>query len=148
MRFQKSVIVAADIETVFAFCNSRDGFLAQFPYKVRWTAGAADWAKGDRIAFDFRYLGFWMPYVADIVECEPPAKFVDQMVKGPYKAFRHTHTFEPVPGGTRVTDSLEFRTGLGPVIDRTVGLRMVRGIFEKRHARLTAKFGAPGERPA
>ena len=46
-----------------------------------------------------------------ITEFDPPHMFVDEMVEGPFGAFRHQHRFEP--GGTRMTDVVRFRMGWG-----------------------------------
>ena len=48
-----------------------------------------------------RLWGVWVRYRAEIVAWERDRQFADEQRRGPYAAFRHTHRFEPVPGGTR-----------------------------------------------
>lgn len=38
---------------------------------------------------------------------EPPLRFGEKMIHGPFKMFRHIHEFEEVSGGTMVRDLLE-----------------------------------------
>src|SRR5947209_902277 len=44
-----------------------------------------------------------------IEEYEPPMRFVDLQVKGPYKLWRHLHTFREGDGGTYVEDRVTYR---------------------------------------
>ena len=50
-----------------------------------------------------------------ITEFEPPHRFVDEMVRGPFGAFRHEHRFDRQGDGTRMTDVVRFRMGWGVV---------------------------------
>jgi ligand-binding SRPBCC domain-containing protein len=136
--FERSVVIKAPVDKVFAFCGSSHGFQRHFPYQVRWEAGPEDWREGCDLAFRFRYLGVWLPYKATITRWEPNRMFVDEMRIGPYKAFVHTHLFEPADEGTRYTDRIEFSTGFGRWVDRIVALRQIQTTFKKRHARLKA----------
>jgi len=43
-----------------------------------------------------------------ITKYEPPYLFVDEQVKGPYKKWIHTHTFEEVNGFTIMKDRVEY----------------------------------------
>ena len=46
---------------------------------------------------------------------EPPHRFVDFQVRGPYRIWEHTHTFEPVEGGTLMTDRIRYAIPYGPL---------------------------------
>lgn len=50
-----------------------------------------------------------------ISEWEPPFRFVDVQQKGPYRFWRHEHTFESRQGGTLMKDRVEFRMPFGPL---------------------------------
>jgi ligand-binding SRPBCC domain-containing protein len=45
----------------------------------------------------------------------PGERFVDRQVSGPFRAWRHTHTFEEQPGGTLIRDLVVYRMPLGPL---------------------------------
>jgi ligand-binding SRPBCC domain-containing protein len=63
---------------------------------------------------------------ARITAYEPPHRFVDEMVRGPFRSFRHEHLFEPAGAGTRMTDLVTFRMALGPVTELPAGLYLRR----------------------
>ena len=44
---------------------------------------------------------------------EPPTRFVDRQLRGPYALWEHSHSFEPVAGGTLVRDRIRYRIGFG-----------------------------------
>jgi hypothetical protein len=46
---------------------------------------------------------------------EPEREFVDVQLRGPYRLWRHTHTFVETPEGTRVGDHVEYAVPLGPL---------------------------------
>jgi ligand-binding SRPBCC domain-containing protein len=49
---------------------------------------------------------------------EPPFRFVDQQLSGPYKQWIHTHTFkELAPDKTHIEDEVRYRLPLEPLGD-------------------------------
>ena len=63
-----------------------------------------------------------------------PARFVDVQVKGPYKEWIHTHTFESSPTGTLIRDHVQYQlplTPLGDVVLPVIRLQL-RRIFAYR----------------
>lgn len=48
-----------------------------------------------------------------IDEWDPGRSFVDRQLRGPYRLWRHRHTFEPVPAGTLVRDRVDYSLPLG-----------------------------------
>jgi ligand-binding SRPBCC domain-containing protein len=47
---------------------------------------------------------------------DPPRRFVDVQVSGPYRMWHHTHDFVPVPGGgTLIRDTVRYALPLGPL---------------------------------
>ncbi len=78
------------------------------------------------------------------------ARFVDEQVRGPYRVWRHTHTFEALAasrsmpeGGTRCGDRVEFRSPgwvLEPLVHRALVRRDVERIFAYRARRLGELF--------
>ena len=66
---------------------------------------------------------------------EPGVRFVDRQVRGPYRVWRHEHTFEAVSGGTLVRDHVAFLPPLAWLTGRWVA-RDVARIFEYRREAL------------
>lgn len=140
IKYVAEVHIPAPPEDVFSCCTSRDGFLQQFPFKTNWVSGPDCWKSGDVLDFRYRVAGFWMRHCAEIVDFKRNEFFVDQMTKGLYRHFRHTHHFRPQNGGTCVRDEIEFSFGFGRWVDQLIGIPTLRRTFQKRHASLLKKF--------
>ena len=131
--FTRSVWLEAPLEPIFRYCTSRHGFARQFPFHVQWLSEKEYWERGDILDFKYRVCGIWLRHRAEIISLEPNQSFTDLMLKGIYRAFRHTHEFKSSGGRTCVTDTVEFTFGLGKTVDRLIGLPTLRRTFEKRH---------------
>jgi ligand-binding SRPBCC domain-containing protein len=76
---------------------------------------------------------------------EPGERFVDSQVRGPYRLWRHTHTFEDHPRGTLVRDSVSYEIPLGPLGElarRALVRRDLERIFDHRQAAVAGALGA------
>lgn len=63
---------------------------------------------------------------ARIEEFEPPVRFVDQQLRGPYLEWTHEHSFEERDGGTLCVDRVDFRSPgpawiAGPIMKQQLG---------------------------
>jgi uncharacterized protein (TIGR01777 family) len=71
----------------------------------------------------------------------PGRQFVDEQVRGPFRAWKHLHRFQPDASGCRVEDCVEYELPLGRlgrgVAGRRVRARLQR-MFTYRHAVLAA----------
>jgi len=73
-------------------------------------------SQGDEITWEARHFGLRQRLTSRITAFDPPRLFVDEMVNGAFHSFRHEHRFEPLaPDQTRITDTFEFRSPLGPL---------------------------------
>jgi ligand-binding SRPBCC domain-containing protein len=74
---------------------------------------------------------------------EPPQRFVDVQLSGPYRRWRHEHAFESLPGGgTRVIDRVEYAVWGGGLIDRWIVRPEMERMFAYRAKRLAELFPA------
>ena len=73
---------------------------------------------------------------------EPPERFVDVQVRGPYALWHHTHSFAPAPGGgTVMRDVVRYAIGFGfagELAHRLFVVRDLRRIFDFRAAAVAA----------
>ncbi len=100
--------------------------------------------KGAEIEYTIRWLGFRMHWKTLILEYRPPVLFIDEQAKGPYKFWRHRHTFESTAGGTKVGDHVEYALPFGPLGGMAHALavrRQLLGIFKYRQQQLSKMLG-------
>jgi ligand-binding SRPBCC domain-containing protein len=103
--------------------------------------------QGARIDYRLRVHGIPIGWRTEIAEWEPPLRFVDTQVAGPYRRWIHTHRFRDVPGGTRVEDDVDFTVPGGWLIERLFVRRDLRAIFLHRQRAILDAFGAPASEP-
>ena len=100
--------------------------------------------KGAEIEYTIRWLGWPMHWKTLILEYEPPTLFIDEQAKGPYKFWRHRHTFEATAEGTKVGDHVEYALPFGPLGQLAHGLavkKQLLGIFNYRQQQLSRMLG-------
>ena len=85
---------------------------------------------GALIAYRLRLHGLPLRWLTRIEAFEPPLGFVDVQLRGPYRVWHHTHTFEPAGGGTRVRDRVRYALPLPPLGD-LAGAPLVRRDLER-----------------
>ncbi len=85
---------------------------------------------------DYRLCLFGVPFRwrARIPVWDPPLRFVDEQIKGPYHTWIHLHAFEMEDGGTRMTDRVQYRLPGHPLAGVLLPLvrRQLNRIFEYR----------------
>ena len=99
--------------------------------------------QGTKIDYRLKIRGLPVKWQSEIIVWDPPYRFVDRQVRGPYAAWNHEHRFEERDGGTECTDTIEYFPPGGivaPLIDRLFVARDVRQIFEFRREQLASIF--------
>jgi len=79
---------------------------------------------GVLIDYKLRIKGLPVSWRTRIESWNPPHQFVDTQLKGPYKIWHHTHTFESLGEGTLMTDRVLYKMRFWPLGD--VALPMVK----------------------
>jgi ligand-binding SRPBCC domain-containing protein len=100
------------------------------------TPGPIEMGVGTLIEYRLRLHRVPVRWRTRIEAWEPPRRFVDVQVKGPYSLWEHTHEFEEDgPGATvirdRVRDAIPFGP-LGEIAERALVRRDLRRIFDCR----------------
>jgi ligand-binding SRPBCC domain-containing protein len=83
------------------------GFEILTPSPIAMRAGAL-------IDYCVRPLGFPQRWTTLIESYDPPRRFTDVQLRGPYSFWHHTHTFEAEGAGTRMTDEVRYVLPFGP----------------------------------
>ncbi len=100
-------------------------------------------AAGTEIDYRLRLIGISLSWRSRITAWDPPHRFVDEQIKGPYRLWKHEHTFALSDGGTLVRDRVEYDMLGGWLADRLMVRRDLRRIFAYRQERLAEIFAAP-----
>lgn len=101
--------------------------------------------QGVRLDYRLRVHGIPVKWQSQIVEWEPPDRFVDQQTRGPYKLWVHEHNFVEDSGGTLVGDNVRYSVPGGFLVQRFfVGPDLAR-IFRYRHSVLQNVFNPRGK---
>ena len=94
---------------------------------------------GSQLRYRVAPLGLPLTMVAEIAVWDPPFRFADLQVRGPYRYWEHTHTFAAVSGGTEISDHIVYRLPggpLAPVVDRLAHRALLSRLFDYRTRRL------------
>lgn len=101
---------------------------------------------GALIDYKLRLHGLPIRWKTEISEWNPPYRFVDRQLRGPYRLWHHLHTFEERDGGTLVKDHVDYSVPGGRLVDRFFVRPDLHRIFAFRHQKLLEFFGQPKNR--
>ncbi len=97
-------------------------------------------SEGAEIRYRLRLHGFPFGWTTRIDAWDPPFRFVDRQLRGPYRLWEHTHTFEERPDGTLASDRVRYAVWGGALIDRLFVRSDVDKIFDYRAERLLTEI--------
>jgi ligand-binding SRPBCC domain-containing protein len=99
--------------------------------------------EGAEIEYRIRVRGLPVGWRSRITVWEPPERFVDEQIRGPYRFWIHEHSFRPDGEGTQVHDRVRYGVPGGALVDRLLVRPDLERIFEFRRAKLASILG-PG----
>jgi len=67
----------------------------------------------ESVTWRAKHFGVYQNLTTKITEFDSPKLFVDEMVKGAFKGFRHEHHFESTEYGTLMTDRFDYVSPFG-----------------------------------
>jgi ligand-binding SRPBCC domain-containing protein len=94
---------------------------------------------GDEVTWEATHFGVRQRLTSRITEFDPPSRFVDEMVRGAFRRFRHEHQFLAAEGGTEMVDIFDYMSPLGPlgsVADHLFLRRYMTRLLRERNAYL------------
>jgi ligand-binding SRPBCC domain-containing protein len=89
-------------------------------------------------------LGIPFRWVTEITHVDQGRYFVDEQRFGPYTFWHHKHFIEPIEGGVKMTDIVDYKLPLGPLGKLAHWLfvsKKVKEIFSYRTQKLNELFG-------
>ena len=99
-------------------------------FSVR-TPSPIEMQAGTLIDYRLRLHGLPIRWRSKISVWEPPCRFVDEQVRGPYAYWHHLHTFSELDGGTLVADTVHYAVPCSWIAHPLVR-RDLRNIFQYR----------------
>ena len=115
---ERALVVPRPRAEVYAFFADPRNLEAITPGFLRFriaTPGEIPMAAGGLVDYRLSLFGVPFSWRTRFEEVVPGERFVDVQLAGPYRRWRHLHTFEDAPGGTRVGDRVEYELPLGPL---------------------------------
>jgi ligand-binding SRPBCC domain-containing protein len=91
--------------------------------------------EGATIDYRLSLLGVPFKWRTLIERYQRGETFTDTQTKGPYQLWRHTHSFEDTPTGTRMLDRVEYKLplyGLGTLAHALFVRRTLKRVFDFR----------------
>jgi hypothetical protein len=131
--FERTTTIAAPLPRVFDFFAEPGNLARITPPSTRFriVAGPARRLRdGDRIEYAMRVFGLPFRWVSRIEAWRENESFADVQERGPYKSWRHTHTFREAAGGVEMHDVVEYELPFG-ILGRLVAGRLVQRELEK-----------------
>ena len=133
-------------EEVFAFFSDAHNLDLLTPPWLRFrilTPRPIDLRAGAVIDYRLKWRGLPLAWRTEISTWEPPHRFIDRQVRGPYRLWVHEHTFEPQDGGTLLCDRVEYAVPgwlLEPAVHAFLVGPDVRRIFAYRRETMRQLF--------
>ena len=137
-RLERRQVVPRPLDETFAFYQDPRNLAQITP---RWlhfrmvSTESLTMRRGLRVHYRIRPFGFPQRWTSEITEYDPPHRFVDEQVVGPYRSWRHEHMFRAAGGGTEIIDVIEYTLPFG-VLGRAAHAlliaRQLRAIFDYR----------------
>lgn len=110
------------------------------------TPGPIDLKPGALIDYRLRIRGVPIRWRTRIASFDPPHGFVDEQLKGPYRLWRHVHTFEPETrggvAGSRCLDRVEYAVPFDALVHSALVRPDIVRIFAFRRDALARRFHA------
>lgn len=101
--------------------------------------------EGVVLSYSLALYGIPFSWASRIEVWEPPHRFVDVQLQGPYKSWRHEHVFEETSDGTKIVDEVQYEVP-GWIFAPLIHWAFVRGdietIFQYRQQTIEERFGS------
>ncbi|WP_435412745.1 SRPBCC family protein [Psychroserpens mesophilus] len=123
-------IINADVQTCFDLARNIDFHTASLKHSnekaiAGKTSGLIE--LNEWVTWEAKHFGITQQLTSKITEFESPDYFVDEMVSGVFKSFRHEHIFQSENSKTLMIDRFQFESPFG-IIGKLANM-----IFLKRY---------------
>jgi ligand-binding SRPBCC domain-containing protein len=140
-------IINKPLSEVFEFFSKAENLNKLTPPKVHFTILTPlpiPMFPGQIIKYRIKLFGIPFFWKTEITAWNPPFKFEDKQLSGPYVIWNHQHLFKEVDGKTEMTDIVTYKSKgwiLAPFLHLLFVDKNVNEIFAYREKRLDEIFG-------
>lgn len=140
VHFRVETTSALPREVLFRRSSSIDDHVASMAASGERAVGGVltgQIGEGQTVTWQGRHFGVRFRMTSLVTEVEHPRRFTDRQVRGPFKEFRHVHTFTSAGGVTTMVDEVTFTAPFGPLgrlAERLVLDRYLRRLIAERNA--------------
>jgi ligand-binding SRPBCC domain-containing protein len=149
LTFESKLYLPVPIETVFPFFAEARNLELLTPPFLHFniiTSAPIVMARGTRIQYRLKLRGIPITWESEITTWEPPHRFVDEQLRGPYRLWEHRHDFRERDGGTDVSDHVDYAVWGGSLVNSLLVAPDVKRIFEYRRSKLDELLVPPHKR--
>lgn len=150
---ERSQRIELPIDQAFAFYGDAHNLERITPPLLGFevtTPGPIEMGVGTLIEYRLRLHRVPVNWRTRIEAWEPPRRFVDVQVRGPYALWEHTHEFESDgPGATIIHDRVRYSIPFGPLgelANRLLVRRDLKQIFDYRREAVARELGGDPSR--
>jgi ligand-binding SRPBCC domain-containing protein len=140
----RTQIVDRPLEEVFEFFSNARNLATITPTWIRFdivTPEPIEMSAGTTIDYLIKLHGIPMKWRSEITAWEPPVRFVDEQLKGPYRSWVHEHRFEAIDSyTTRIYDEVRYSVAGGELINKLFVEPDLEKIFSYRGRKLAEIF--------
>ena len=135
------------LDEVFAFFSNAENLQAITPPWLNFkivTPTPIVMRVGTTMDYRIRVHGVPFKWTSEITAWEPPVRFVDEQLRGPYRRWHHTHEFEALGANeTLMRDRVLYTPRGGALMNWLFVRRDLEGIFRYRSERMAEIFATP-----
>jgi ligand-binding SRPBCC domain-containing protein len=146
-RLERTQFVGRPIEKVFPFFAEPTNLARITPQWLNFrVVTQGDLTMREGLLIDYRVSPLLIPqrWTSCITLWDPPNRFVDEQLRGPYRRWHHLHEFREVTGGVEISDCVTYELPLGPLGRAAHALfvrRQLEAIFDYRERAVSRLFG-------
>ena len=147
-KLYKEQLITSDIETVWDFFSSPGNLDIITPknmgFDIKTPKPLPKMHQDQIIEYTVRpILNLPIFWRTKITEVDDKKSFVDEQIKGPYRLWRHKHTFKETNKGILMSDDLQYALPFGPIgqIAHTIFVKgRLQEIFDYRYEQVDKIF--------